>query len=200
MAEVTSRVSEEGLAKVRLANSEIGQIKQCVLSFGDVFADLHRQTKQITNVMRLIEDVAKQTDLLTLNAAIEAARAGEEGRGGAVVADEVRQLSDRTATAARETYSTIQSIQSMTRNASVAMLQVQGRVKNGVQLINELVPSLTELRDSELYAAGNLNELSYALREQQMAGEQIAQNSEKIARMAENNPVSCQSEAKEGVK
>lgn len=69
-----------------------------------------------------------------------------------------------------------------------------------MQLINELVPSLTELRDSELYAAGNLNDLSYTLREQQMAGEQIAQNSEKIARMAENNPVSCQSEAKEGVK
>src|SRR6185369_8085820 len=80
---------------------------------------LGESSQQIGEIVKLIDDIADQTNMLALNAAIQAAMAGEQGKGFSVVAEEVRRLAERSAGATREIASLVKSIQDDTAEAVV---------------------------------------------------------------------------------
>ncbi|WP_134684674.1 methyl-accepting chemotaxis protein [Brevibacillus migulae] len=110
-----------GLQANNQAQAEMKRVNQVVQQSASVVDELGRQMEKIGEITQLITTIARQTNLLALNAAIEAARAGEHGRGFAVVADEVRKLAEATSHAGEEIITVLAEIQKGANEAVLAM-------------------------------------------------------------------------------
>ena len=115
------------------------------------------------------------------------ARAGESGRGFAVVADEVRKLAERTALSTQEISNMIGAIQSGSRDAVESMALGVSRVTAGVELATQAGESIGGIGENALQVVDRVAHITNALHEQSVASAEIAQNVEKVARMAEEN-------------
>jgi len=137
----------QGGQTVEQTIGEIHKIDQAVSASAASVSELGKRGEEIGAVIKVINDIADQTNLLALNAAIEAARAGEHGRGFAVVADEVRKLAERTTKATEQVARSIQSIQTETKQAVERMARGTEQVKNGVQLAQRAGENLRQIVD-----------------------------------------------------
>jgi len=122
-------------------------------------ARIEESSRRISDIISVIDEIARQTNLLALNAAVEAARAGEAGRGFAVVAAEVRSLAQRSAQAAKDIKELITSS--------------TGQVKEGVDLVNRAGASLNEIVDSIKRVTAIVGEIASASSEQASGIDQI---------------------------
>jgi methyl-accepting chemotaxis protein len=183
----SSELASEGEAIVRAASGEMNSIAESVQHGSKLVETLNRRSAQISSIVKVIKDIADQTNLLALNAAIEAARAGEQGRGFAVVADEVRKLAERTGTATSEIGSMIDAIQQETSSVVETMQAGGDKVVHGVKLADDAAAALEKIKNQTLEAVESVKAIAAATREQQAASSDIAQNVERIAHMTEES-------------
>ncbi len=161
-AENSNKASEMANGATHAVTGSNNQMQELMASM----MDIDSKSKEISKIIKTIEDIAFQTNILALNAAVEAARAGAAGKGFAVVADEVRNLAAKSAEAAKNTTTLIQSsIQAINSGVNLAKSTADNMVAvlNGAQQTTELV--------SEISAA--TNEQAETIKQITMGLEQI---------------------------
>lgn len=202
-AETNARTGYEA---VRVTIDGMERIRQQVQEAARIVARLGESSTEISSIVQLIAQIARQTNTLALNASIQAARAGEHGRGFAVVAEEVRKLAERSAGATKQISGLVTSIQAETSEAIAAMETSMREVNDGslvadqagvaLEQIDAVVARMTELSDSisqmsELQAA-TAEDISNAMREMSEITETTSadtrdtvESADRLARLAE---------------
>ena len=155
-------------------------IQNVVQGSSESIGDLARSADQIDEIVKVIDDIADQTNLLALNAAIEAARAGEQGRGFAVVADEVRRLAERTGKATDEIGKVIAAVQQKTAGAVKAMESGLDSVQKGRELADQAGQSLQEIVATSSRVLSMIEQIATGSVEQAQVAEDLSQRVETI--------------------
>jgi methyl-accepting chemotaxis protein len=145
MADQSAESAEKGQQAIQQAISQLDVVSETVNFATEAIEKLGKRSKEIGEMVAMIEGISSQTNLLALNAAIEAARAGEKGRGFSVVAEEVRELAEESSDVTTQISSLIEDIQSETTATVNSMDTNIEEVNKQIQIINEAGDSLDQM-------------------------------------------------------
>jgi twitching motility protein PilJ len=149
------KIASKGGEVVRNTVSGMERIQAQIVDTSEKIRRLSESSQEISEIVSLIDGIAEQTNILSLNAAIQAATAGEAGKGFAVVADEVQQLAGKASYATKEIASLVKSIQTDTQQVITAMEQTRSEVVHGVTLAQDAGEALEGIEK----VSNNLSEL-----------------------------------------
>lgn len=190
--EQVAAMTRTNAENAREANGLSNQAKAAATSgdetmsrLNETMAGINESSDKISRIIKVIEEIAFQTNLLALNAAVEAARAGEHGKGFAVVADEVRALAQRAAQAAGETTALIEdSVNRAREGKTVAndVTGVLGNIVHDVARVSDLIDGISRASDEQ---ALGVEQVNTAVSQMDKVTQQSAAGAEESASAAE---------------
>ncbi len=184
-AEVSAKATSQAAAMIE-QNQE--QMKQMM----DAMSEIHATSRKVVGIIQTIEDIASQTNLLSLNASIEAARAGEAGKGFAVVADEIGKLALESSKAANTTKELIEiSIREINKGTTIAA-DTMDSLKESVNAINHVNEMIQDTAADAAVQAENMKqlqigieEIAHGIQDNSAASQETSATSEELASQAE---------------
>ena len=181
VAKESSDKANEGGKIVNQTITKMKEIAEVVKASANNMGELGENSKKISEITEVINNIADQTNLLSLNAAIEAARVGELGRGFAVVADSVGKLAISTSSATKEIGAMVKTIQQDTENAVLSMEKGTAEVKTGIELADKAGTSLDDILSGINELLDMVNQIAVASEQQSVTSDNIAKSVTKIS-------------------
>ncbi|WP_188207035.1 methyl-accepting chemotaxis protein [Alkalibacillus aidingensis] len=177
----------EGQELMEQSVSQMQQIHSLVEESVNKVKGLDHQSREISKLVQVIEDIAEQTNLLALNAAIEAARAGEHGKGFAVVADEVRKLAEQVSNSVGDITTIVDNIQSESKQVTTSLESGYQEVEEGSEQIKNTQQTFIKINDAITEVVGKIQEISTNLEEVMNDSTQMNNSIEEIASISEES-------------
>jgi len=189
--EVTSSIEEMSSA-IQQNSDNAMQTEKIAVSSSQGIMDVNNSAlksleamRQISEKIKVINDIAEKTDILAINAAIEAARAGEHGKGFAVVAAEVRKLAEVSQKSALEINALSSSALRVTEESGAMMQKIIPEIQRTAQLVQEIAASSNEQRSGSEQITKAVVQFSQVTQQNSAAAEEMSSSSEEMASQAE---------------
>lgn len=188
-----SEVAQSGSKSAQIALERMNSLLGNVESTAEAMKQLSKKSKEISQIVNIITNIAQQTNLLSLNAAIEAARAGEQGRGFAVVADEVRKLAEGSRKAAAQIQQLIEQVENDIQSTTEKMEHTMKDAAESSRTISDSLKSLEDIAATVEETAAMVQEISASTEEQKALTENLAKSLDEVAAIARENSASAES-------
>lgn len=183
----SAEISQSGKKAADEINEMINQIHNQMELIGESMVRLSEQSQAIGDIIATVDDLAQQSNLLSVNASIEAAKAGEQGKGFAVVAQEVKSLANQSKQATNQVRVILSDIQKATSAAVMATEQGSKAVEAGVQKSTQTGESILKLVDSVTEASHAATQIAATSHQQLIGMDQAALAMENIKQASSQN-------------
>ncbi|KZY29146.1 chemotaxis protein, partial [Oleiphilus sp. HI0043] len=174
VAERSVTIAKKGAEVVQNTIHGMDTIREQIQETSKRIKRLGESSQEIGDIVSLINDIADQTNILSLNAAIQASMAGDAGRGFAVVADEVQRLAERSSAATKQIEALVKTTQTDTNEAVISMEHTTAEVVRGARLAQDAGVALEEIETVSMSLADLIQNISNASRQQSLSAGHIS--------------------------